>query len=284
MQIEVAILPQETTNLSSRVILVIDVIRATTSLCTLFERGARSVTLATDVVAARADARTHPQAVLLGESGGLAPAGFAYGNSPVELARADFCEQDLIFTTSNGTNALRAAAGARAIFAACMRNGSAAVRAAYTLAQKLGADIGVVCAGRARCTRVGQDDVMCAGYLVERLIEINGGRLAPWQPDADFASLLPAPPLDGGLDLDDSAKLALRLYRSIVAEPGKPRHEELARAFGESASGQGLALLGLAHDVDYCAEIDTSRHVPRLADDARQPASGFVMICEAVAE
>ena len=53
MQIEVAILPQETTRLSSRVMLVINVIRATTSLVTLFERGARSVTLAPDIAAAR---------------------------------------------------------------------------------------------------------------------------------------------------------------------------------------------------------------------------------------
>jgi phosphosulfolactate phosphohydrolase-like enzyme len=53
MQIEVAILPQETTRLSSRVTFVIDVIRATTSLGMLLEQGTRSVSLAPDLDAAQ---------------------------------------------------------------------------------------------------------------------------------------------------------------------------------------------------------------------------------------
>src|SRR5918998_2027632 len=144
MQIEVAILPRDITRLSSRVVLVIDVIRATTSLVTLFERGARSVMLAVDLAAARTAGRQHPEALLLGEHAGLAPPGFAYGNSPVELESADVAGRDLVFTTTNGTHALRTAAGARAVLAACLRNGRAAALQAYTLGRELGADIGIV--------------------------------------------------------------------------------------------------------------------------------------------
>lgn len=281
MQIEVAILPQATTRLSSRVILVIDVIRATTSLVTLFERGADQVMLAPDIDSARAEGR--PGMLLLGEVAGLAPPGFAHGNSPVELAQADFAGRDLVFTTSNGTRALHAAAGGRAVFAACMRNGRAAARQAHRVARALDADIGIVCAGRARCTLVGQDDVICAGYLVQCLIEANDDRIAPWQPDPDFADALPAPALDGGLDLDDSAALALRLYGSVVDDPRRPRTDEIAAVFRQTGVGQGLERLGLDHDTLYCSEIDTTALVPMLAM-ARSSAGRVVMTRDVEAE
>ena len=280
MQIEVGILPQATTRLSSRVILVIDVIRATTSLLTLFERGAHSVTLAPDIESARAEGRRRPASLLIGEIGGLAPPGFAYGNSPVELAQAQLAGHSLVFTTSNGTRALRSSAGARSVFAACMRNGRAAALLAYRAARKLDADIGIVCAGRAHCTLVGQDDIICAGYLVQCLIEANNGRIAPWQPDPDFADVLTAPPLDGGLDLDDSAMLALRVYRSIVQAPDRPRPDEIAHAFRQTAVGVGLERLGLDHDTSYCAEIDRTELVPIL--DTALSASDRLIMTSAV--
>jgi phosphosulfolactate phosphohydrolase-like enzyme len=268
MQIEVAILPGLATRLPSRVTLVIDVVRATTSIVTLFERGARTVALAADVPSARSLGHRFPDALLLGEQAGLTAPGFAYGNSPVELSHADLRERDLVFTTSNGTTALRAVANARVVLAACLRNARAAVQVALTEARAIGADIGIICAGRERCGLVGQDDVICAGYLVELMIAENGGNIAPWQPDADFAAMLPAPPLDGGLDLDDSAWLALRLYRSVVANPALPRPDEFVAVFRQTAVGIGLDRLDLDHDTVYCAELDVCGVVPRLAEPA----------------
>lgn len=263
MQIEVAILPQTVTRLHSRVVLVIDVVRATTSIVTLFERGAHAITLASDVEDARRRGIQHPQALLLGEQGGLPPVGFAYGNSPTELVEAEVNGRELLFTTSNGTRALQAVAGGRVVLAACMRNGRAAAQRAYAEATALGVDIAIVCAGRARCTLVGQDDVICAGYLVQELIAANGDRIAPWQPDADFDTV-PAPPLDGGLDLDDSALLAHHLYCSVVKDPRNPLSSEIADAFAATAVGHGLKHLGLSHDTVFCAQIDRTDCVPKL--------------------
>jgi 2-phosphosulfolactate phosphatase len=273
MQIEVAILPHTVTRLHARVVLVVDVIRATTSIVTLFERGARTLTLASDVEDARRRGVRQPDALLLGEHGGLPPQGFAYGNSPTELAHAAVARRDLVFTTSNGTRAIHAVVGARAVLAACMRNARAAAQHAWDEAQALDADLAVVCAGRARCTLVGQDDLICAGYLVECLVALNGGRVAPWQPDADFDTLA-APPLDGGLDLDESAVLARQLYHAVVRRPHAPQPEEIARAFAATAVGQGLARLGHEHDTVFCAQPDRSACVPRLerhppSDDLR---------------
>lgn len=264
MQLEVAFLPRDITHLPRRVALVIDVVRATSTLDAIFAAGARSVALAESIEQARAAAQHDSARLLIGEMAGLPPAGFSYGNSPVVLAEADLRDRDVVFTTTNGTRALVAVAGAAFVLSACMRNGPAVVAAAYHLAQTHGLDLSIVCAGRAHGTQQGQDDVICAGYLVELLIGAAGGKLAPWQPDADFAqSLPPAPPVDG-LDLDDSAWLALRVYRSVVADPQAPTSAEIERVFRTTGVGQGLHRLQADGDTAYCAVIAVSDRVPQL--------------------
>ncbi len=148
--------------------------------------------------------------------------------------------------------------------AACLRNGRAAVADALEIAQAVGADISVVCAGRAGGTQQGLDDLICAGYLVEQLLSQTGGLIAPWQPDADFAASLPSGTAEPGLALDDSALVALRLYRHAVHDPLHPQADEIERVFFEAGVGEGLRRLGLADDVAFCAAIDTSTAVPRL--------------------
>src|SRR5579862_1435284 len=86
----VAFLPGEAGELDGWVAIVVDVLRATTSIITLFDRGATSIGLAESVEAARAAAKDIPGAVLCGEVGGLPPYGFDYGNSPVEFSGVDF--------------------------------------------------------------------------------------------------------------------------------------------------------------------------------------------------
>lgn len=266
MHIEVACLPRDATRLPERVAIVIDVIRATTTLVTMFERGARSVTLANDATSARASISQHVSTLLVGEVGGLHPPDFAYGNSPVALSRVDFRQHDLIFSTSNGTKALVAAAGAAAVIAACLRNGRAAVGTALDLARSLQSDISIVCAGRVGGTQHGLDDLICAGYLVEQLLAQAGGVIAAWQPDADFAMTVPRTPGEpNSVELDDSAHIALRLYRSVVHHPLQPTQSEIETAFRQTGAAQGLMRLGLAEDVTFCAHIDVSEVVPRLA-------------------
>lgn len=265
MHIEVACLPRDVTRLPERVVLVIDVLRATTTLVTLFERGCRSIALARDVLRARAAKAEQPESVLIGEVAGLPPADFAYGNSPVALADADLANHDLIFSTTNGTKALVAVAGAAGVIAACLRNGRAAAAAALELAQSTQCDISVMCAGRAGGTQQGLDDLICAGYLIEQLLAQTGGLIAPWQPDADFAaSLARTPNNERELELDDSALFALRVYRGAVRDPLYPSAAEIATVFFEASAGQGLQRLGLAADVHFCAQIDVSSVVPRL--------------------
>ncbi len=74
------------------------------------------------------------------------------------------------------------------------------------------------------------------------------------------------------LALEESALAALRLYRSYLSEEGAgegdpaPR-QAILRAFWESHNAHVLRRVGLAEDVDYCAQLDISTRVPRLQVD-----------------
>ena len=72
------------------VYVVIDVIRATTTLCALFERGARRVLIAPGIAESRsARERLGEGHLLAGEVGGARPPGFDLGNAPSELGRRE---------------------------------------------------------------------------------------------------------------------------------------------------------------------------------------------------
>src|SRR5947209_18518050 len=131
-----------------QICLVVDVIRASTSLVTIVERGASPILIAGDVSAARQAAVSGSDVVLAGEEEGLAPAGFDYGTSPVELARAPLRGRPVVFVTTNGTAAIRAVKDADAVLVAAMRNGAAVCSEAWQESTARGDDLAVVGAGR----------------------------------------------------------------------------------------------------------------------------------------
>jgi len=212
-----------------QICLVVDVIRASTSLVTIVERGASRILIAGDVGAARQAAVSGSDVILAGEEEGLAPAGFDYGNSPVELARAPLRGRPVMFVTTNGTAAIRAVKDADTVLVAAMRNGAAVCREAWREATARGADLAVVCAGREGGFSV--DDAYCAGYLVDSLLR------------------------SGSAEMTDGASAALRLYQS---EP------DTLAIFSQSAAGRNVVRLGLPDDVAYCAQRNVSDVVPAL--------------------
>src|SRR5256712_9339254 len=147
----------------SQVCLVVDVIRASSSLVTIVERGASRILIAGDVESARKAAVSWNDVVLAGEEEGLAPAGFDYGNSPVELARAPLRGRPAVVVTTNGTAAIRAVKDADAVLVAAMRNGAAVCREAWRGGSGGGGGLPVGWGGREGAFSV--DDAYFAGYL-----------------------------------------------------------------------------------------------------------------------
>jgi 2-phosphosulfolactate phosphatase len=231
----------------STVYVVVDVVRATTTLTVAFDRGCRRVLLAPDIETAREHARQEPGRYLLGgEREGVAPPGFDLGNSPAEYVRANLDGRDLLFATTNGTRALRACEGGYAVFAGSYRNANAITNAAVQRA--LGAhsatpetvsgqaDIVVVCAGREQ--QPAYDDTLCAGYLAramaDRLVEMGFGAA-----------------------MESGARIAAELSDAAMAS-ATPLRERLAG----SGAGRAVTQIGLGSDLDWCAQINESPAAP----------------------
>jgi 2-phosphosulfolactate phosphatase len=257
VELHVAFLPQESGDLRLHVAIVVDVLRATTSILTLFERGCVEVLVAPTVDAARryaevagrpavpAEPSTTPVSAgrnarapaggvrTAGEQGGLAPEGFDFGNSPAAFARADVAGSRIVMATTNGTRALHSVREAPVVLTGCLRNRRAAARAAADAAIQGGLDVTVVCAGREG--QFSLDDAYTAGGIIEAVIDHLAGRI--W------------------CRTTDAALAAGTLYRSWP---------DAATLFPLTAAGRNVLAIGLAEDLGYCAVPDCSELVPRV--------------------
>jgi len=142
--------------------IVIDVIRATSTICQALASGYSRVFCAADVEDARALRDMLGEGVLGGERKAVRIPGFDLGNSPLEYLEP--AGTTLVLSTTNGTRAVVAAAGrCERVLVASLLNLSAVVGAA----QDAGQDALVVCAGVQGTLAL--DDAYVAGRIVELL-------------------------------------------------------------------------------------------------------------------
>ena len=147
---------------------VIDVIRATSTIVTALAHGASGVLPVASVPDAFAAKAQDPDALLAGERGGQALPGFDLGNSPEDFTVERVQGKRIILTTTNGTQALAACAGARAVEVASFLN----LDAVATRLLQLGPPWMISCAG---CNgEFGVDDAAVAGALAEALGQEHG--------------------------------------------------------------------------------------------------------------
>ncbi len=235
--------------------IVVDVIRATTTLAVMFEHGARRVLVARDVDAARSVRATQPQAILAGEVNVVAPPDFDHGNSPQEWSAVDATNREILFSTSNGARALHAAMGGGPVFAGSLRNASAVCAAALSAARQLatpalGGIVTVVCSGIG--ARPAEDDSLCAGWLIQTLRdEARRERMAvELGPGAQRALDLLATQREVYSQGDDTAP---RVW--------------LAAAMRPTQAAQSVMAAGLGADLAWCANVDASTTVPMVAGE-----------------
>ena len=249
MKLDVAFLPSLFREPARYVCVVVDVLRASSSLVVLLERGVDEVLLAPSIGEARRLARERPQYLLCGERGGLPPRGFQYGNSPVEFAGLELAGRRAILCTSNGTRALARAAAAPLVLVGALLNASAVGRAAAEAAAERGLDVAVVCSGDEGGTAFSLEDALGAGAIVDAIVGL--GRETP------------------RLELSDGALAALTIYRAHQGqehqpEAGPPSVEAALRA---TRHARDLEALGLSEDLSFCAQRDRFASVPQLQRD-----------------
>ncbi|RJP74882.1 MAG: 2-phosphosulfolactate phosphatase [Candidatus Abyssobacteria bacterium SURF_17] len=141
---------------------VIDVLRASTTIVTAIANGCPSVIPTETPEQAREIARGR-NCLLGGERGGLRIEGFDLGNSPLEYVPEAVRNRPIAFTTTNGTRAIRACAAAHELVIASFLNGPAVIR----LLEAEERDILIVCAGTLGSPSI--EDSVCAGMLLESL-------------------------------------------------------------------------------------------------------------------
>src|SRR5690349_22575402 len=121
--------PRGVGRLDRTVCIVLDVLRASSTMLAMFEAGAGELLLAASPEAALAVAETDRAAYwVCGERHGLKVEGFDFGNSPIEFVDAALAERQVVYVTSNGTSALAAVKDAPVVLVGSPRNEVAVVR------------------------------------------------------------------------------------------------------------------------------------------------------------
>jgi 2-phosphosulfolactate phosphatase len=149
--------------LKPAVAVVIDVIRATSTIAMALAQGASGVLPVAALEEAFALKAKNPEALLAGERGGVPLEGFDMGNSPEDFLRKRVNNRLVILTTTNGTQALAACRGARAVVTASLLN----LEAVAARLRELGPPWLLICAGSNG--HFGVDDAIAAGALAEAL-------------------------------------------------------------------------------------------------------------------
>lgn len=236
MRVDVAFSPAglASQDVAGRPAFVIDVLRATTTICAALHHGARSVVpCATPEEAVRLAQTLGKDAVLAGERHCLRIPGFQLGNSPREMTSELVQGRVVALTTTNGTRALLAVAMAAHVYPVSVANFTLAAQRARELLQS-GGDLLVVCAGRDNA--FGLDDAYVAGRLLR---EALGGRT-------------------GRTGLNDAAIASLQLVRTY--------RERWDRPLRLSSAGRELQKVGLADDIADAARLDAYPVLPYLHD------------------
>lgn len=221
------------------VAVVVDQLRASTTICTALANGAKEVKPYLEPMQAmQAKARYREgTAILGGERMGRRIEGFDCGNSPAEFSRDKVSGKVVLFTTTNGTRVLYHAARAERVVVGCLANLNCLVE--FLEHEKR--DVHIVCAGVRG--ELANEDVLAAGAIVSRLMmvapeDLGAETRSVWRPD-------------------DGAMLALGFWRRASATP-----EDLLEAMRVSIGGRNLVSIRMGADVALCTRVSTLRVVP----------------------
>jgi 2-phosphosulfolactate phosphatase len=220
-------------SLDGCIAVVIDVIRASTTIVAALVHGARCVipALTEREALTLASAYSPSEVLLAGEKGGEKIEGFPFGNSPLELSSPVVSGKSVILTTTNGTRLLLKAREAGLITVCGFVN----IRHIAEWVCRQARDVVVLCAGRSGTFSL--EDAVCAGMLATLLLES-----------------------DSIEDEDDAARAARFLYATYAGSLHRLREDSrLARA---------LAGLGREEDLKACLSVDLYKAVPLFANGA----------------
>ncbi len=220
-----------TVELAGKVVIVLDILFATTTMTTALAHGATMVIPTMDETSARTESTRHAAGsyVLAGELYANVFEGFA---APTPLALLDYGIRDkkLILATTNGTVAVKESAAADHLYIASLLNSAAVV--SHILARHPTSAIVIVCSGS--MGNFNLEDYYGAGYLVDLFVKSLGQ----------------------DLDVSDAARASRAVFVS-----GKPVDMLSSCRVGRIMTGRGHA-----REIDYATQLSSQQVVPRFQD------------------
>jgi len=228
--LEVVFTPQEIKNIrwSDKLIVVIDVLRASSTIVTALANGCRGFIpiLSPEQAKEKAQQFEKEEALLGGEREGKKIKGFSLGNSPREYQKDIVEDRIIIFSTTNGVKTLEMVKDASRVIIACFLN----LQTVCNYCSNFKGNILLVCAGREGCFSL--EDAICAGMIINSL--------------KDFYSI-ESPKRDSNLT-------AQILYKKLG--------NDILDMLRKSQHGRYLEKIGLGKDLEFCSRLDIYNIVP----------------------
>lgn len=210
------------------IVVIIDIFRATTSICYGIENGAEAIIPVSQVEECAAYLDKEPTYLLAAERDGEIVAGFDFGNSPFSYTADKVAGKTIVLTTTNGTHALHLSRKAKKIVIGSFLN----LTSICNWLSNQGENILLVCSGWKNNFNL--EDTLFAGAVVEQL---------------KTGSFSPDDPAIAANDLYNLAKNDLDGYLK------KTSHSERLKA------------LGIERDIAFCLNVDTTTAIPVLDGD-----------------
>ncbi|HEX2973424.1 MAG TPA: 2-phosphosulfolactate phosphatase [Tepidisphaeraceae bacterium] len=219
--IDVALLPRDLpANQSEQAVVVLDVLRATTSMAAALAAGVKEIRVFGDVTSAQQAARAYSgKALLCGELQCLPPPGFDLGNSPDAFGPIH-AGRTVFMSTTNGTRAIIAARSAKRVLTGAIVNAEAVAERLIDL----GMNATLLCAGTNG--RIAMEDLIGAGAILHSLQKRQAIELG-----------------------SDVARVALRLFDTT--------RDGLRAALGDAQGGRNVIAAGLPEDIDFAAKLNS---------------------------
>lgn len=202
----------------NKTVIVIDSLRATSTILTALFQGCRKV-IPVETVGQALHYDGHDDFVLIGERHCKKVHGFDLGNSPLELSKVNLVDKTVVITSTNGTKALQKAKKAAHILVGSFLNAQHCIRKAIELKK----DIVIICAGRRGKFAI--EDGLTAGLLVHYLKK--------------------------KVEAVQCTDMALMLEHNYNC-----READLLSVIKQGATGKRLIETNQAEDISYCLQVD----------------------------
>jgi 2-phosphosulfolactate phosphatase len=215
-------------NVEDYIVVVIDIFRATSSICYGIENGAEAIIPVSEVEECAAYREKGFDHLLAAERNGEVVAGFDFGNSPFSYTKEKVSGKTVVLTTTNGTHALHLSRKAKKIVIGSFLN----LTSLCNWLKTQNDSVLLVCAGWKNNFNL--EDTLFAGAVVEQLKE-------------------------SGYTLDDPAIAANDLFQI-----GK---NDISQYLSKTSHGERLKKLGIEKDIAFCLQIDITTAIPILGGE-----------------